>query len=138
MELLDITIEPRFCETDALGHISNTTLPIWFESARGPLFRKILTSSKLEDWSIIVARISVDFSAQIYWGSPVKISTAIKKIGSKSFTIQQRAYQKDKTVAEAETVLVYFDFKEQSTKAIPESMRKKLEQLPFALPIHSS
>ena len=134
MELPDIVIEPRFCETDALRHISNTVLPIWFESARGPLFRAILTSSKIEDWPIIVARISVDFLAQIYFGSPVNISTAIKKVGSKSFTIRQRAYQKGKAVAEAETVLVYFDFKEQSTKEIPEVMRKKIEQLPFALP----
>ena len=28
------TITPRFSETDMLGHISNTTLPIWFEGAR--------------------------------------------------------------------------------------------------------
>lgn len=137
MELSDIVIEPRFCETDALRHISNTVLPIWFESARGPLFRAILTSPKIEDWSIIVARISVDFLAQIYFGFPVTISTAIKKVGSKSFTIQQRAYQKGKAVAEAETVLVYFDFKEQSTKEIPDVMRQKIEQLPFALPTHN-
>lgn len=136
MELADIIIEPRFCETDALRHISNTVLPVWFESARGPLIRAILTSSKIEDWPIIVARISVDFLAQIYFGSPVKISTAIKKVGTKSFTIQQRAYQKGKAVAEAETVLVYFDFKEQITKKIPEAMRQKIEQLPFALPLN--
>ena len=33
------TITPRFCDTDALGHISNTTLPVWFEGARDPIFR---------------------------------------------------------------------------------------------------
>lgn len=138
MELPDTIIEPRFCETDALGHISNTVLPIWFESARAPLFKAILTSSKIEDWPFIVARISVDFIAQTYWGSRVNIATAIKKVGCKSFTIQQRAYQKDKIVAEAETVLVHFDFKEQKTKEIPEIMREKIEQIPFALPTKNS
>ena len=26
--------EPRFSDTDALGHINNTVYPVWFEQAR--------------------------------------------------------------------------------------------------------
>ena len=31
-------VTPRFAETDALGHLGNTALPVWFEEARGPVF----------------------------------------------------------------------------------------------------
>ncbi len=37
--MLEMQIQPRFQETDALGHINNTVPAVWFESARDPLFR---------------------------------------------------------------------------------------------------
>ena len=37
--MLATSISPRFLETDALGHINNTVLPMWFEAAREPVFR---------------------------------------------------------------------------------------------------
>ena len=33
------TISPGFSDTDALGHINNTKLPIWFLEARNELFK---------------------------------------------------------------------------------------------------
>lgn len=136
MDLPDTIIEPRFCETDALGHITNTVLPVWFESARDPLLKAILPTLKIEDWPIIIARLSVDFLEQIYFGSTVKIATGIKVVGTKSFTICQRAYQNGRPVAEGETVVVYFDFNEQKTKVIPDDIREKLEQLTNNLSAH--
>lgn len=36
---MDITvITPRFSETDMLGHISNTAMPVWLEGAREGFF----------------------------------------------------------------------------------------------------
>ncbi|MGM0876104.1 MAG: hypothetical protein ACQEWV_15325 [Bacillota bacterium] len=31
-------IEPHVSETDGVGHINNTTIPIWFEAGRNDLF----------------------------------------------------------------------------------------------------
>ena len=40
-------VMPRFSETDVLGHINNTALPIWFEAARTP-FLNFYTRFKSE------------------------------------------------------------------------------------------
>ena len=32
--MLSLTVSPRFAETDALGHINNTVIPVWFEQGR--------------------------------------------------------------------------------------------------------
>ena len=32
-------ITPGFYETDALGHINNTVIPMWLEKARTPIFK---------------------------------------------------------------------------------------------------
>lgn len=42
--MLEMQIQPRFQETDALGHINNTVPAVWFESARDPCFASSLPS----------------------------------------------------------------------------------------------
>lgn len=121
-------INPRFCETDALAHISNTVLPIWFEHARDPLCKAIHPSMTVDDWPMIVARISVDYIAQVFVQNPVKIITSVSKVGNKSFTLNQKAYQLDKLVCSGECVIVYFDYKNQKTIPIPDTPRKFLEE----------
>ena len=36
--MLEMQIQPRFPETNALGLINNTVPAVWFESAQDPLF----------------------------------------------------------------------------------------------------
>lgn len=33
------TITPRVSETDGVGHINNTTVPVWFEAGRHEIFK---------------------------------------------------------------------------------------------------
>lgn len=127
-------IKPRFCETDALTHISNTVIPIWFEEARNPVCNAIHPSMTIEDWPMIVARISIDYIAQVFVHSPVKIITDVSKVGNKSFTLSQKAYQQNKLVCSGECVIVYFDFKNQKTVPIPDVPRKVLEERIIHLP----
>ncbi|ABD81116.1 acyl-CoA thioesterase [Saccharophagus degradans] len=121
------TIRPRFNETDALGHISNTVLPSWFESARAPLFEDIIPSWTIANWPIILAHFEVDFLQQIFLGADVTITTQIQKVGNASFTVYHEAFQSDKKVASGNAVLVFFDFKTQKTTAIPDDIRAILE-----------
>ena len=55
------TLMPRFSETDALGHINNTALPVWFEAARTPFFRFFTPDLDCNKWKLIVAKIEVEF-----------------------------------------------------------------------------
>ncbi|MEL7401650.1 MAG: acyl-CoA thioesterase, partial [Pseudomonadota bacterium] len=94
-----LELEPRFSDTDALGHISNTTLPVWFEQARTPVFRIFHPTLEAETWPLIIARLEIDLMAQSYWHIPVKIKTGIGKIGNSSFHVIQEAWQGDKQIA---------------------------------------
>lgn len=117
------TIQPRFNETDALGHISNTVLPSWFEAARAPLFEDIIPGWTVGNWPIILAHIEVDFIQQIFVGTDVDITTQIQKVGNSSFTVYHEAFQNSKIVASGNAVLVFFDFKAQKTTPIPNEIR---------------
>ena len=76
--MFSMSIEPRFVETDALGHINNTVLPAWFEQARTPIFKICTPSLAIDKWELILAKIEVSFLGQIYYGKVVEIKTFIQ------------------------------------------------------------
>lgn len=122
------TIQPRFSDTDALGHISNTAFPVWFEEARTPLFEMYHPTLDVKSWPLIIARIELDLLAQTYWGDDVDIKTYISKLGSSSCEVTHEAWQKDNMVAKGKAVMIYFDYEHEKSLPIPDEVRQKLTQ----------
>ncbi|WP_305967337.1 MULTISPECIES: acyl-CoA thioesterase [Marinobacter] len=126
--MFHLELEPRFSDTDALGHISNTSLPVWFEQARTPVFRIFHPTLEAETWPLIIARLEIDLLAQSYWHIPVKIKTGIGKIGNSSFHVVQEAWQGDKQIARGVAVLIHFDYETEKALPIPDDIRAKLSE----------
>lgn len=126
--MFSLEIEPRFSDTDALGHISNTSLPVWFEQGRTPIFRMFHPSLEVGTWPLIIARLEVDLMAQSYWHMPVEIRTGVGKIGNTSFHVIQEAWQNGKQIARGKCVLIHFDYEQEKSLPIPSEVRSKLEE----------
>ena len=92
-------IQPRFNETDALGHINNTVLTQWFEGARDPIFKLFTPDLDTRQWRLILASIQVQFKAELFYGVPVELRTGISMVGNSSFEVHQEAWQKDQCCA---------------------------------------
>ena len=122
------SIMPGFSDTDALGHINNTRLPVWFENARDPIFKFFTPELDLNNWPLILARISVDFTEQIYMDMAVEIRTQISKIGNTSFSVHQQAWQNNKCAATGEAIMVHYDYQMKKAVKIPQEIREKLKQ----------
>ncbi len=122
------TVSPRFYETDAFGHVNNTVVAGWFETAREPIFRIFSPDMDIRQMSLILARIEVDFVAQIYYGKDVLLKTWIGKLGNSSFVVAHEAWQNDVCVARGQAVQVAFDFATQKSQPIPDGIRAELEK----------
>lgn len=122
------TLQPRFSETDALGHVNNTVLPVWFEESRSPIFELFCPGMNVNDWHLIIAKIDVEFLAETYYGKEVEVRTSIKKLGNTSMTVNHQAWQEGKMVARGTAVVIHFDHKEKKSKPIPDDIRALLEQ----------
>ena len=122
------TFQPRFAETDALGHVNNTVLPVWFEESRTPIFELFCPGLDINDWHLIIAKIDVEYLAEIYYGKEVEVRTAIEKIGNASLVVVHEAWQSGKITAKGSAILVHFDHQTKSSKPIPDSVRSVLEQ----------
>lgn len=120
------SIKPRFSDTDALGHISNTAFPIWFEEARTPLFEIYHPTLDVKSWPLIIARIELDLLAQTYWGEDVEIKTYINKLGNSSCEVAHEAWQTGKMVAKGLAVMIHFDYQNEKAVPIPDDVRAQL------------
>lgn len=122
------TVTPRFYETDAFGHVNNTVVAGWFETAREPIFRIFTPEMDIRKLSLILARVEIDFVAQIHYGHDVTLKTAIEKIGNASFTVLHEAWQQGVCTARGRAVQVYFDFETQKSGRLPDVFRVQLAQ----------
>lgn len=126
--MFSMTIQPRFAETDALGHLNNTTLPIWFEQARTPIFRLFVPDLSPQNWNLILAKIDVEFVREIFYGFDVEVKTGVERIGNSSFVVYQEVWQREALAAKGRATMVHFDHKNKRSKAIPEAIKAELHK----------
>lgn len=126
--MFSVAISPRVYETDAFGHINNTIVPGWFEKGREPLFKLFTPDLDIRKMPLIIARIEVDFLAELHYGHEVEIRGWLKKIGNSSMHVVQEAWQNGRCGARGLCVMVHFDYAQKQAAPIPETQRKTLGQ----------
>jgi len=120
-------IEPAFYDTDALGHINNTRLPAWFELARNDLFKLFTPDLDTHKWRLMMARMEVDYRAELYYGHDIEIRTYLTRLGNSSFTVTQEARQHGKLANLGHTVLLQYDHQAKKAVPIEGQLRQALE-----------
>ena len=127
--MLELEIEPRFCETDALGHINNAVLLEWFEQGRIPLFEIFTPDLDPKKWRLIIARTTIDYLKQIHLGKKVQLKTYLSKLGNSSMNVEHELFQDNEKVAHGTAIMVHFNYSESKSERIPNEERTKLEKL---------
>jgi len=126
--MLSTVITPRFLETDALGHINNTVLPMWFEAARDPIFRMFTPEMDVNDWKLILASYSVSFHAETHYGDDVEIRSYISRFGNSSFDVHQECWQQGIKTVTGVTTMVHFSHDTKKSLPIPPAVLEQLQQ----------
>ncbi len=119
-------ISPRFSDTDALGHINNTMIPIWFEGARNPIFKIFMPQLDLKNWPLILAKIDVEFHQQLYFEKTIVVKTYIGRLGSSSFTVYQELWQGGEKCVSGNAIMVNFCYQKQKSQPISADIREQL------------
>lgn len=119
-------LTPRVSETDAVGHINNTTLPVWFEAARNPLFDLFTPDHDFAKWKMVIVKTTLEFTGQIYFGQDVEVKVWVKKIGSSSLELYEELYQDNNLCARNTAVYVNYNLDKKKSEKIPEEIRLEL------------
>ena len=128
--MISTMVTPRFGDMDVLGHINNTVLAAWFEEARNFVYTIFAPERYFTDgtFHLVMAHTDYDFVEEIHFGTDVEIRSVISRIGAKSFTVSQEAWQNGKLRCKGNAVLVHFDFAKKETTLIPEDKKKLLAE----------
>ena len=109
-----------------MGHVNNAVFLTYIESARVAFLQHLGAAATLEDMSIIVARIEIDFRAPVGFGDEVEIAVRASRFGEKSFDLEYVLSVDGVVVAEAKSVLVGYDYGKGEAIDIPDEWREKL------------
>ena len=125
----EIQVTVRFSETDALGHINNTSYFIYLEEARIRFIESLGFKMEMENWNFILASTKCDFINQGFFGQELSIKTYVSKIGTKSFQLEHDliAVQTKELIARGNAIMVYFDFEKQTSEPLPELLKGQLK-----------
>lgn len=121
-------ITPRVSETDGIGHINNTTLPVWFEAGRHPIFKLFTPDHDFSKWKMVIVKTTLEFMNQVYFGEDVEVRTWVKRIGNTSLELYEELYQDDNLCAKNTVVYVNFDLVNQQSERISDEIRRELKK----------
>jgi acyl-CoA thioester hydrolase len=113
-------IQTRFCDTDMLGHINNAAFAEYSELGRMGLF----ASADAEVTNLILARLAIDYVAQVTLDQEVVVSSRVEKIGRTSIVVAQQILADGEVAAKTECVVVYFDYETQAPAPVPNTWRQ--------------
>ena len=110
----------RFRDCDAMGHVNNAVYSTYLEQAR------IGILGDLEPF--ILARVEIDFRAELRAGEDVEVRSRCSHVGTKSFELEHQIWTDDRLVADAKSVLVGYDYQAGASVPLTDNQRRRLAQ----------
>lgn len=107
-----MSIQLRWMDADAFGHVNNTMYFQFYDTAKMEYFRAACPNL-VGKIAIVTVHVEADFMHQVYTSEgEVTVQSAITRIGNSSFTIRQQLVGKDGELkCVGETVMVLYDTK---------------------------
>lgn len=121
-----VPIQLRFNDTDSLGHINNSVYFSFYDLGKTSYFLTVcgaeMTPDKID---VVIAHVDIDFLEPIFLNDKIAVQTAVSKIGTKSFVLDQRIITLDtqQVKCTCSTVMVGYDFKKHETIQISDEWR---------------
>lgn len=99
----------RYGDTDRQGHVNNAAFATFCETGRVSFLYPEDEPLAPPGTSFVIARLTIDFRAEITWPGTIDIGTRVTKVGRSSLTVAQGLFQRGRCVATAESVIVFVD-----------------------------
>jgi len=125
------SIEIRFVDLDAFGHVNNANYLSYFENARVKYFDEIVGWKY--DWSkqgIILARAEINFVSPVHFRDNVFIQVRCSRIGTKSFDLEYKMIKiengKEQLMADGISIMVTYDYEKNKSIEVPKEWKEAI------------
>jgi len=123
------TLEVRWRDVDALGHVNNAVYFNYLEQARLHYMRELgFLPPNSTAVGVIIAEASCRFESPLKLGEQVTIRARVSGFRRSSFIFEYRIEGEDgRLAATAQTVQVCYDYEEQRPSPIPDAWREAFD-----------
>lgn len=122
-------LQPRFRDTDAMGHINNAVYVTYLEVARQHYWQALDAESDYRRVPFILAGVKIDFRSEALMKETLTLAIRCAWVGNKSFGFEYEIREKasQRLVVEASSVQVCYDYGTKTSMAVPADLRRRLE-----------
>ena len=117
----------RFSDTDLQGHVNNAVFATFCETGRVAFLYDEQLNLRGPGASFVIARLEIDYRAELFYPGQVDIGTRVLRIGQTSFRVGQGIFEGTSCAATAESVLVLMDDTTRKPKPLTPQLRAWLE-----------
>lgn len=142
------SLEVRFGDTDAMGHVNNAVYLTYCESARASYYEAVTGRMMLsqadpasaaaghpatEDSQFILAEARVTYRAPAFFGETLTIEVRASRVGRTSFTLEYRVtapespFGRSRLIAVGDSILVGYDYTRGEPLSLPPELVGRLE-----------
>lgn len=119
----------RYADMDRQGHVNNAVFSTFLETGRTELLYAGPQPLAVPGSAFVLARLLLEFRAEVHWPGEVAIGTRVRDIGRSSIKLEQVIFQNGRGVANADTVIVMVDTLTRRARALPEESVARLRTL---------
>ena len=119
------SIEVRFSDLDAYGHVNSAVYFTYLETARVKLFSRVFQEASDAQLFIVVGKAECTYNIPIMLHDAVQVTVTMPRMGNSSFDLEYRLHDNaGKTYATAKTTMVCFDNVKKAPTRVPELLRE--------------
>lgn len=126
-----VDIEPRFRDTDAMGHVNNAVYATYLEVGRQAYWRVIDPEARYNRVPFILARLEIDFRSPALVGETLRVFLRMSHVSRRSFGTEYEILDlaSKRLVVAAKSVQVTYDYEQNQVIPVPETLRAALERV---------
>lgn len=123
-----LPIQIRFNDVDQMGHVNNAVIMEYFDLGKSAFFTDAGIPPEQGDFTVMIVHFEVDFTSQIRYHDKISVTTAVKRIGHKSISVEQHILNdmSGADCAVCRTVMAGYRRSTHSSEAIPDDLKAKL------------
>jgi acyl-CoA thioester hydrolase len=99
----------RYNDTDRQGHINNAVYATFFETGRVGFVAEAREQVADVGSEFVVARVVIDFRAELHYPGIVDIGTSVRSVGRSSLVLAHAVFKDELCAATGESVLVQLE-----------------------------
>ena len=119
-----VSVTLRFADQDTWGHINNVAYGSYIGEGRTVLVGEILEALDRPDLGFLLASVKIDFRSEMHYPGIVEVGSRLLSLGKKSTTLGHGLFKDKRSVATAESVIVFAELESGKTIPVPDAVRR--------------